>query len=89
MTFIRFKTYTILIVFAFLDCGDPAPNFGTSSNSVTTFMSTTTISCNDGYEISGTAEITCQADGTWSATPTCDPSGKYRLLPRRKHVYEL
>ena len=39
--------------------------------------------------MSGTAGITCQADGTWTATPTCDPAGKYQLLLGGNQVYEI
>ena len=34
------------------------------------------ITCNSGYNVIGTSEIVCQADGSWSGTPTCDPLGK-------------
>ena len=55
------------------DC--PAPptiSNGAPTTTGTTFGSTATYACNPGYNLSGTAVHTCQADRTWSGTlPTC------------------
>ncbi|XP_064386127.1 sushi, von Willebrand factor type A, EGF and pentraxin domain-containing protein 1-like isoform X2 [Halichondria panicea] len=53
-------------------CGNPP----TVINSGRTFTGTTfgamaTYSCNTGYQRSGSATITCQANGSWSAAPVC------------------
>ena len=59
----------------FADCGDPTPTSGMANSSTYTFGSVIEITCNAGYVIVGTSTIECQADGTWSGSPTCDPSG--------------
>ena len=55
------------------DC--PAPptiSNGAPTTTGTTFGSTATYACNPGYNLSGTAVHTCQADRTWSGTlPAC------------------
>lgn len=33
---------------------------------------TATITCNDGYIVSGDNITTCQNDGTWSSIPSCE-----------------
>ncbi|XP_053398308.1 CUB and sushi domain-containing protein 3-like [Mercenaria mercenaria] len=54
------------------DCGDPTPvNGRTSTPFSTTFGETVTISCNPGYNLTGSSFLTCQHIG-WSDTPTCD-----------------
>ncbi len=55
-----------------ISCGNPPtiPNgFGTFMG--TTFGDTTTYTCNTGYQSSGLPTVTCQANGSWSARPTC------------------
>ena len=38
----------------------------------TTFMSTATYSCNNGYELNGSSTRTCSSDGMWTpAAPIC------------------
>ncbi|XP_078665918.1 uncharacterized protein LOC144908255 isoform X2 [Branchiostoma floridae x Branchiostoma belcheri] len=57
------------------ECWDPGvPSNGTRDNN-NNFTSGQTVryTCMDGYHLWGTANITCQANGTWSdATPTCE-----------------
>ena len=60
----------------FADCGDPTPVLGSANSTVFTYSSVLSISCDTGYSVTGTADITCQADGTWTGSPTCDPLGK-------------
>ena len=64
----------------YLDCGDPTPVNGSVSDTATTYNTTVTVSCADGYSVSGSAEILCQADGTWSDSPTCLENGKMQRL---------
>ena len=57
-----------------VDCGElMAPENGTVSTSPdTTFTSTATYSCNDGYTLEGVTTRTCLASGSWSdCVPTC------------------
>ena len=56
-----------------VDCGsltDPVNGAVTVTN--TTFNSTATYSCNDGYSLVGDTTITCLASASWSGgEPTC------------------
>ena len=58
-----------------VDCGDPVvPNHGTVTltNGLTTVGATAHQACNTGYDISGIADISCGASGSWNAAPvTC------------------
>ena len=59
---------------AAVSCG-PAPNApsnGQQSGSGTTFGSTVTFTCNQGYNLQGDSRRTCMADGQWNGSaPTC------------------
>ena len=58
-----------------VDCGElMAPENGAvSTSSGTTFTSTATYSCNDGYTLVGVSTRTCLASGSWSdSAPTCE-----------------
>ncbi len=79
-------------------CGDPPtiPN-GSRTFTGTTFGETATYTCDNGYQLSGSSTVTCQASGSWSPAPTC-PSRKIRnylcynrsghtLQVARLHVY--
>ena len=73
-------TWQYCIFLAFLvvvDCGNLlAPSNGGVMLSGTTFTSTATYSCNDGYTLEGVTARTCLASGSWSDTaPTC--TGEY------------
>lgn len=59
-----------------VDCGDlQAPSFGTVTLSGTTYGSTATYACNDGYMVAGMAVRVCQSNKNWSGVaPTCNPS---------------
>ncbi len=59
-------------------CGDPPtiPN-GSRTFTGTKFRGTATYICDDGYQRSGSATVTCQASGSWSTRPTC--KGVFRL----------
>ena len=65
-----------------VDCGEPTtPASGKvtlTQAGVTTFGATATQSCNPGYDLSGSAGISCGADGSWSASPvTCTLKGMH------------
>ncbi|XP_019614684.1 PREDICTED: deleted in malignant brain tumors 1 protein-like [Branchiostoma belcheri] len=56
-------------------CWDPGvpANGNRDNNSNFTSGQTVRYTCMDGYQLRGTANITCQPDGTWNgATPTCE-----------------
>ncbi|XP_053398307.1 CUB and sushi domain-containing protein 1-like [Mercenaria mercenaria] len=55
------------------NCGDPTPSAGTSNDTNYEYGTAIQVSCNSGYTIQGSSSIICQADGTWSDSPTCDP----------------
>ncbi|KAI8496829.1 hypothetical protein Bbelb_254840 [Branchiostoma belcheri] len=66
-------------------CWDPGvpANGNRDNNSNFTSGQTVRYTCMDGYQLRGTANITCQPNGTWSgATPTCEeersPRDTYR-----------
>ena len=57
-----------------MDCGqpDPANDNGDVIVDTTTFESTASYTCDDGYILTGSVTVTCQADATWSDTaPEC------------------
>ena len=66
--------------FAAVNCGSLTnPVNGELNLTTTTFMSTSTYSCNAGYTLFGKGTRTCQANGTWSDNvPTCDR--KYNIF---------
>ena len=66
----------------YLDCGDPTPVNGSVSDPATTYNTTVGVSCETGYSLSGSAEIVCQADGTWSDSPTCLENGKLQCFTK-------
>ncbi|KAI8514507.1 hypothetical protein Bbelb_070980 [Branchiostoma belcheri] len=79
-------------------CWDPGvPTNGyRDNNSNFTSGQTVSYTCMDGYPLRGTANITCQPNGTWSgATPTCGEkvvrstilgvNTCYKIARRRKH----
>ena len=58
-----------------LDCGNPQPANGTVNGSEYTFGKAVEVACDTGYELSGSAVITCQSSGIWSDSPTCNAKG--------------
>ena len=42
------------------------------SSTGTTFGEAATYSCNTGYQLSGSATVTCQETGSWSTPPSCE-----------------
>ena len=64
-----------------VDCGDPpTPSNGkVTTAGVTIYGASATQSCNTGYDLSGTAAISCGADGSWSASPViCTLKGMHK-----------
>ncbi|XP_064386691.1 protein lev-9-like [Halichondria panicea] len=66
------QTWEVEPVCTVVSCGVPRiVKEGSSNFTGTTFGETATYSCNNGYHISGSAEIICQADANWDAEPEC------------------
>ena len=60
-------------MFPVVDCGDPGTvDHATKAGSIYIYNNVVTYTCNTGYEMSGSASITCQASGFWSDNqPIC------------------
>ncbi len=72
---------------AVVSCGVPRiVKEGSSNFTGTTFGETATYSCNNGYILSGSAEIICQADANWDAEPECLLAGEFMAF---QHVYYI
>ena len=58
-----------------VNCGDPGiPDNGARNGDNFYYNSTITYSCNIGYNLTGTATLTCLSNGTWNESiPTCPP----------------
>ncbi|XP_064387701.1 sushi, von Willebrand factor type A, EGF and pentraxin domain-containing protein 1-like isoform X3 [Halichondria panicea] len=56
-------------------CGSPPPISNGSPGMPTSTVAggTVTYICNNGYQLSGSATVTCQASGSWTARPSCSP----------------
>jgi len=48
----------------------------TYNDDSTTYQSTATYWCNDGYELIGSSEVVCNASGLWNDTAYCKIKGK-------------
>ncbi|XP_074650374.1 sushi, von Willebrand factor type A, EGF and pentraxin domain-containing protein 1-like [Tubulanus polymorphus] len=54
------------------DCGNPPDvAFSTKTSTGNSFGSTTTYTCNPGYQLQGQSVITCETTSLWSPRPTC------------------
>ena len=64
---------TLILLFPVVDCGDPGNvNHATKRGSIYLYNNNVTYTCNTGYEMLGSANITCQASGFWSDNkPIC------------------
>jgi len=59
-------------VLYFSDCGDASPANGTViAPKGTTYGEVVIVSCDTGYTLIGDSFIACEADSTWSSSPTC------------------
>ena len=60
--------------FAVADCGSTLPtvhNGGIMIPTLTTFQSSTTVTCNEGYILNGVSSVTCGANARWSNPGQC------------------
>jgi len=64
------QIYTIVFFFSASCPPLTAPDNGDIDCSGLFFEDTCTFSCNDGYELTGSENRTCQSDQTWSGTET-------------------
>ncbi len=70
---LRVFDYKIVLLLTVVSCGNP-PNVGNammSSPTRVTFGGTATYTCNTGYQLSGSATVTCQVTGSWNTPPSC------------------
>lgn len=74
------SNHTYVALYAISDCGDPNPANATRNDTDFAYGSVIEIMCDSGYDIIGSSTIICQADGTWSDYPICNPSGKVFIL---------
>ena len=79
MKFYNSFLFSLLCVGAVVDCNalvvmNPGPgNLVLDQSDGTLFTNVTTYSCDDGYNVIGSATRTCMADGSWSGTePVCE-----------------
>ena len=73
---------------AAVDCGSPSyvvSNGSPGNPSNITFGGTVTYNCNHGYFLSGSAEVSCLANGSWSLPPIC--RGQYYSTPLGQCIY--
>ena len=64
-------------LFSFMetDCGVFAVAGGTLNSTDTTYGSAIEVTCDSGHSVTGSSVVECQADGTWSSSPTCVEDG--------------
>ena len=69
-----FHLCTIGRAFVVVDCGAlGSPQNGAKVGTKTTYLSTSTFTCNPGYARNGSSSRTCLSDGSWNGVqPTCD-----------------
>ena len=66
--------------FILLDCGRLSiANANVTTPDGTLLGASATITCNDGYTISGQAQSVCESTG-WNPTATCDINGMFVTL---------
>ena len=70
---VQLLSYACYHIFTVVNCGPPPsiPNGSPGTPTRTTYGGTVAYSCNHGYELSGSATVTCLASGSWSTRPTC------------------
>ncbi|RXN34297.1 CUB and sushi domain-containing 3-like protein [Labeo rohita] len=75
-----------------ITCSDPTVAHGriTPGSGVYKHKDTVDVVCNDGFDLSGPAKVTCGPDGQWQALPECRPkniSGKCGPAPSHPHAF--
>ncbi|KAI2649437.1 Sushi, von Willebrand factor type A, EGF and pentraxin domain-containing protein 1 [Labeo rohita] len=75
-----------------ITCSDPTVAHGriTPGSGVYKHKDTVGVVCNDGFDLSGPAKVTCGPDGQWQALPECRPkkiSGKCGPAPSHPHAF--
>ena len=80
--------YTEFILLTVVSCGSPPPIRNGSPGTPTSTLvgGTVTYSCYSRYLLSGSATITCQANGTWETSPLC--SCKSLLVYGNRHQHQ-
>ncbi|XP_050951676.1 C4b-binding protein alpha chain isoform X4 [Labeo rohita] len=78
--------------FKVITCSDPTVAHGriTPGSGVYKHKDTVGVVCNDGFDLSGPAKVTCGPDGQWQALPECRPkkiSGKCGPAPSHPHAF--
>ena len=86
-----FHTYFSICI---VDCGDPpTPAHGKVTltiNGETSYGSTATQACNPGFDLSGSAYISCKDDKSWSAPPViCSIIGMYFSKKKDVHISNI
>ncbi len=74
----RYSYVPITLNVYILDCSSTPDivNASPFSSGNVTYTAKLHTKCNKGYELSGNATITCQANRNWTALPTCDITSK-------------
>ncbi|XP_060570002.1 uncharacterized protein LOC132728362, partial [Ruditapes philippinarum] len=57
-----------------VDCGNPVPDKGSANSTNTTYNTVLEITCEPGYNLTGSSVIKCQENETWTDYPVCDTS---------------
>lgn len=77
----RIEILCNFIFFVAVDCGSlPAPMNGSSHGVATVFPNGIQFRCEPGFILSGSAERTCQPNGTWSGVTTVCTGRIYLLI---------
>ena len=78
-TYIIYVIHLIVLLFFTKDCKTPEqPANGVvelTGDLLTTYGANAFVTCNIGYELRGNGFLLCNADGVWSALPSCSIKG--------------
>ena len=59
---------------------------GSLSTSETRYLTSVTVTCDEGFELSGPGQLQCLADGAWSSSvPLCQRAGEASALSHLDH----
>lgn len=70
------------------DCGKLTILNGQVNSSTSLIGSVVKVLCSRGYRITGSDDVVCQVDGTWSETPKCQRKGNSYLKKNSKFVFQ-